>query len=292
LTTNTTTPNTQEKHTMKATKSQPNESPAAQLKTAQAELDSAQQELQSFNVHRGDLSEVATRRRELAERVEIARERLTLAQERADEAANEQAEREIVELTEQAETLSVEIESERARVSDELHKIFLADWLDGTGRFATSPGQGRGLVSMASSVQELESRRVEIMAAIRRRENLVSERREQRAREAAAVRADARKRLIAGGAVPVDLSPWRVECLGGFIQDVADSLARKIIPSAMAGTSGRTIHCLLPEDSKPGAWCDGNHLAGAEQIEPAALCGPMAAVWARATPSKNRAASR
>jgi hypothetical protein len=141
-----------------------------------------------------------------------------------------------------------------------------------------------------NSVAEVEQRRDSIQGAIRSLERRIAERRAQRDREAAAARVEGRRRLIAGEAVAADLTPWRFVAHVGFVDDVADSLDRKAIPAAMPDPMGREIHCLLPSDSGPHGWADGNNLESVEQIKPAELCPALVSVWQRANPPKKSGA--
>ena len=277
---------------MKATKTQPNESPAAQLETARAEHEAAEKELAALDVHAGTLDAAATRRRELQERVSIARERLAVAQSRFDEAEFLRIENEIAELQVDAQQIEVELVEARERAAADLREHLNPDWLSGTGRFASCPPAIHGLLGFCVSVSEVEQRRDAIHAAIRSRENRIMERKAARDREAAAARADARRKLIGGDAVAVDLVPWRVECLAGFVPDVLDGLALRAIPGALVDPRQREIHLLIPPETTPHRWIDGGHIESAEQMDPTALCPAMAGVWARATPSKKRAARR
>lgn len=264
------------------TKTQPNESPAAQLETARGEHEAAEKELAALDVHAGTLDAAASRRRELQERVEIAKERLTLAQSRFDESEFARIEGEIVELQGDAAQIESELALAREQAERDLREHLDHDWLSGTGRYSTQQPAIHGLLGFCVSVSEVEQRRDAIHAAIRSRENRIMERKAARDREAAAARADARRRLIEGGAVEVALTPWRVVVMAGFVQCVADSLDRKFIPSAMPSPHHtREIHALLPEGTRPGAWCDSFHLESAEPLDPAALCPAMADAWKR-----------
>ena len=274
------------------TKTQPNESPAAAVETARDELQAAQNALQAFDIHKGALNEAASRRRELSERVEIAKERLTLAQARFDESEFARIENEIAELQADAQQVENELQIAREQAERDLREHLNGDWLSGQGRFASERPAIHGLLGFCVSVSEVEQRRDAIHAAIRSRENRIMERKAARDREAAAARADARRKLIGGDAVAVDLVPWRVECLAGFIPDVLDGLDRKFIPAALVDPRACEIHCLLPPETTPQRWIDGGHIESAEQMDPTALCPAMAGVWARATPSKKRAARR
>ena len=277
---------------MKATKTQPNESPAAQLETARAEHEAAEKELAALDVHAGTLDAAATRRRDLLARVEIAKERLTLAQSRFDEYEYGRIENEIAELQADAQQVENELQIAREQAERDLREHLNGDWLSGQGRFASERPAIHGLLGYCNSVAEVEQRRDSIQGAIRSLERRIGDRRQELARQAAAARTDARRKLIGGDAVAVDLVPWRVECLAGFIPDVLDGLDRKFIPAALVDPRACEIHCLLPPETTPQRWIDGGHIESAEQMDPTALCPAMAGVWARATPSKKRAARR
>ena len=264
--------------------------PAAAVETARDELQAAQNELQAFDIHKGGLNEAASRRRELSERVEIAKERLTLAQARFDESEFARIENEIAELQADAQQVENELQIARERAAADLREHLNPDWLAGTGRFASCPPAIHGLLGFCVSVSEVEQRRDAIHAAIRSRENRIMERKAARDREAAAARADARRKLIGGDAVAVDLVPWRVECLAGFIPDVLDGLDRKFIPAALVDPRACEIHCLLPPETTPQRWIDGTLIETAEPMPPAELCPALAAVWSRATVSKKSGA--
>lgn len=272
------------------TKTQPNESPAAQLETARAEHEAAEKELAALDVHAGTLDAAASRRRELSERVEIAKERLTLAQARFDESEFARIENEIAELQADAQQVENELQIAREQAERDLRERLNNDWLSGQGRFASERPAIHGLLGYCNSVAEVEQRRDSIQGAIRSLERRIAERRAQRDREAAAARVEGRRRLIAGEAVAADLTPWRFVAHVGFVDDVADSLDRKAIPAAMPDPMGREIHCLLPSDSGPHGWADGNNLESVEQIKPAELCPALVSVWQRANPPKKRAA--
>lgn len=277
---------------MKATKTQPNESPAAQLETARAELEQAQQELGALDVHAGTLDAAASRRRDLLARVEIARERLEVAQARFDEYEYGRIETEIGQLQADARQIENELQIAREKAEADLRQHLNPDWLDGRGRFSSERPALGGLLGFCNSVAEVEGRRDAVRARIGYLERKIADRRQERDRQAAAERVDRRRRLIGGDAVAVDLTPWRFVAVAGFGADVADSLERKFVPMAVVDPRGREIHCLLPSDSGPHGWADGNHLESVEQMDPAELCPAMAGVWSRATPSKKRAASR
>jgi hypothetical protein len=266
--------------------------PAAAVETARDELQAAQNELQAFDIHKGGLNEAASRRRELSERVEIAKERLTLAQARFDESEFARIENEIAELQADAQQVENELQIAREQAERDLRERLNNDWLSGQGRFASERPAIHGLLGYCNSVAEVEQRRDSIQAAIRSLERKIADRRQERDRAAAAERVDRRRRLIGGECIAVDLTPWRFVAVAGFGADVADSLERKFVPMAVVDPRGREIHCLLPSSSGPHGWADSNNLESVEQMDPTALCPAMAGVWARATPSKKRAASR
>ena len=277
---------------MKATKQKTEPTPAAAVEAARAELEAAQNELQAFDIHKGALNETATRRRELSERVEIAKERLTLAQDRFDEYEYGRIEGEIGELQADARQIENELAAAREQAAADLRARLNPDWLDGRGRFSSERPALGGLLGFCNSVAEIEGRRDLIHAQIRSLERRIETRRQERSRQAAAARTDARRRLIEGEVVEVPLTPWRFVAVAGFAPDVMDALDRKYIPAALVDPRGREIHCLLPSDSGPHGWSDNNHLESVERIKPAELCPAMAGVWARAAASKKRAASR
>jgi len=266
--------------------------PAAQLETARAEHEAAEKELAALDVHAGTLDAAATRRRELSERVEIARERLEVAQARFDEYEYGRIETEIGQLQADARQIENELQIAREKAEADLRQHLNPDWLDGRGRFSSERPALGGLLGFCNSVAEVEGRRDAVRARIGYLERKIADRRQERDRQAAAERVDRRRRLIGGDAVAVDLTPWRFVAVAGFGADVADSLERKFVPMAVVDPRGREIHCLLPSDSGPHGWADGNHLESVEQMDPAELCPAMAGVWSRATPSKKRAASR
>lgn len=266
--------------------------PAAAVENARDELQAAQNALQAFDIHKGALNEAASRRRELSERVEIARERLQVAQSRFDEAEFLRIENEIIELQGDAQQIENELQIAREEAERDLRERLNNDWLSGQGRFASERPAIHGLLGFCNSVSGVESRRDAVRARINHLERKIADRRQERSRQAVAERVDRRRRLIGGDAVAVDLTPWRFVAHVGFVDDVADSLDRKAIPAAMPDPMGREIHCLLPSDSGPHGWADGNHLESVEQMDPTALCPALAGVWSRATPSKKRAASR
>lgn len=264
--------------------------PAAQLERARAEHEAAEKELAALDVHAGTLDAAASRRRELSERVEIAKERLALAEQRAAEAEYAEAERRIDELEEQARQLASEIERERQKAAEQLRGFLNNDWLLGQGRFSSQPAAMDGLLGFSVGVIEAGQKRDAVLYEIRRLENRIRERRAARDREAAAARVEGRRKLIGGEVVEVPLTPWRFVPLAGFGADVADSLERKFVPMAVVDPRGLEIHVLLPSDSGPHGWADGNHLESVEQIKPAELCPALAAVWQRATASKKSGA--
>ncbi len=266
------------------------QNPAAAVENARDELEAAQNELQAFDIHKGALNEAASRRRELQERVSIARERLQMAQARFDESEFARIEGEIDELQGDAQQIEGELAAAREKAETDLRQHLNGDWLAGTGRFASCPPAINGLLGYSNSVNEVEQRRDAVRARIAYLERKVVDRRQERSRQAAAARVEARKKLIRGASVEIPLTPWRFVAVAGFGADVADSLDRKHIPMATVDPRGREIHCLLPSDSGPHGWADGNHLESVERITPAELCPAMAAVWQRATPSKKSGA--
>ena len=272
------------------TKTQPNESPAAQLETARAEHEAAEKELAALDVHAGTLDAAATRRRELQERVSIARERLAVAQSRFDEAEFLRIENEIAELQADAQQVENELQIARERAAADLREHLNPDWLAGTGRFASCPPAIHGLLGFCNCVSELHARRDAVQAAIRSRENRIAERRAQRDRERRAAEVEGRKNLIAGGTVEIPLTPWKIIPSPGFTSDIMDNLERRAIPSALPDPRQPEIHALLPPDSKPHNWADGFQIESAEPMPPAELCPALAAVWQRATPPKKSGA--
>lgn len=88
----------------------------------------------------------------------------------------------------------------------------------------------------------------------------------------------------------VDLVPWRVECLAGFVQDVLDGLALRFIPGALPSPVEPIIHVLIPSGSQPRGWIDGNLIEAAAPLDPAALCPALVSVWQRANPPKKSGA--
>lgn len=266
--------------------------PAAQLETARAEHEAAEKELAALDVHAGTLDAAASRRRELQERVEIAKERLAVAQSRFDEAEFLRIEGEIAELQADAQQIENELQIAREEAERDLRERLNNDWLSGQCRFASERPAIHGLLGFCNSVSEVESRRDAVQAAIRSRENRIAERRAQRDREAAAARVEGRKNLIAGGTVEIPLTPWKIIPSPGFTSDVMDNLERRAIPSALPDPRQPEIHALLPPDSKPHNWADGFQIESAAAIDPRELCPAMAGVYARATPSKKRTASR
>ena len=275
---------------MKASKQKTDNDPAESVDSIRAELETAEGKLAAIDPHKGSVDHVLELRRPLQERIAILRERLQLAEQRAAEAEYAEAERRIDELEEQARQLASEIERERQKAAEQLRGFLNNDWLLGQGRFSSQPAAMDGLLGFSVGVIDAEQKRDAVLYEIRRLENRIRERRAARDREAAAARVEGRRRLIAGEAVAADLTPWRFVAHVGFVDDVADSLDRKAIPAAMPDPMGREIHCLLPSDSGPHGWADGNNLESVEQIKPAELCPALAAVWQRATPSKKSGA--
>jgi len=264
--------------------------PAAAVETARDELQAAQNELQAFDIHKGGLNEAASRRRELSERVEIAKERLTLAQARFDESEFARIENEIAELQADAQQVENELQIAREQAERDLRERLNNDWLSGQGRFASERPAIHGLLGYCNSVAEVEQRRDSIQGAIRSLERRIGDRRQELARQAAAARTDARRKLIGGDAVEVPLTPWKIIPSPGFTSDIMDNLERRAIPSALPDPRQPEIHALLPPDSKPHNWADGFQIESAEPMPPAELCPALAAVWQRATPSKKSGA--
>ena len=263
--------------------------PAESVDSIRAELETAEGKLAAIDPHKGSVDHVLELRRPLQDRISILRERLQLAEQRAAEAEYAEAERRIDELMEQAQQIEVELVEARERAAADLREHLNPDWLAGTGRFASCPPAIHGLLGFCNSVFEVEARRDAVQAAIRSLERRIGDRRQELARQAAAARTDARRKLIGGECVEIALTPWRVECLAGFVPDVLDGLALRAIPGALVDPRQREIHLLIPPETTPRNWIDGGHIESAEQMDPTALCPAMAGVWARATPSKKRA---
>ena len=255
--------------------------PVANVEKARAELEAAERDLTGIDIHKGDIADIVTRRRDIAARVEIARERLALSQARAAAAADAESETEIAILTEQGATIEAEIEVERARVDDQLRRIFLCDWLDGAGRFSSCQPQGRGLVSMASSVLELEEKRAQIVNQIARLQNRLAEGKAERDRQAAAARVELRKRLLAGERVSIPLTAWRLFPLEGNTSYVAHGLSGRKIPCAILPNDDRQIHALIPSGSTPGQYVSAEAFLHAEPMDPDDLTPTMAEIWKR-----------
>ena len=253
----------------------------AAVERARNELEQAEIALAGFDAFKGTLDDAAARRRALQDRAAIARERLKLAQDRADAAADAETETEIAILIEQSNSIEAEIEGERERVGDELHKIFLGDWLDGAGRFSSCQPQGRGLVSMASSVLELEEKRAQIVNQIARLQNRLVEKKGERDRQAAAARVESRKRLLAGEAVSIPLTPWRICPMEGFTSETASAFAYRRIPAAILPNDDRQIHALIPAGSTPGQYVSAEAFLHAEPMDPDDLTPTMAEIWKR-----------
>lgn len=266
------------------------QNPAAAVENARDELQAAQNALQAFDIHKGALNEAASRRRELSERVEIAKERLTLAQDRFDESEFARIESEIVELQADARQIENELAAAREQAETDLREHLNGDWLSGQGRFASERPALPGLLGFCNSVSEVESRRDAVRARINHLERKIADRRQERSRQAAAERTDARRRLIAGECVAVDLAPWRIMAAVGFTSDIMDNLERRAIPCALPDPRQPEIHALLPPDSKPHNWADGFQIESAEPMDATALCPALVSVWQRATPPKKRAA--
>lgn len=277
---------------MKATKQKTETTPAATVAEIRDELAKAENALAGIDPHRGTVDSVLELRRPLQERIAILRERLQLAEQRQAEAEYAQIENEIAELQADAQQIENELLIAREQAAADLRRHLNPDFLDGRGRFSTQRPAIGELLGYCTSVNEVEQRRDAVRARIAYLERKVVDRRQERSRQAAAARTDARRRLIEGEVVEVPLTPWRFVAHVGFGADVADSLERKFVPMAVVDPMGREIHCLLPSDSGPHGWADGNHLESVEQMDPTALCPAMAGVWSRATPSKKRAASR
>lgn len=275
---------------MKATKSQPNESPAETVEAIRAELATAEGNLAAIDPHRGTVDSVLELRRPLQEKISILRERLALAEQRQDEAEFQSIENEIGELMEQVQQIEVELVEARERAAADLREHLNPDWLDGRGRFSSERPAIHGLLGFCNSVSEVEQRRDSVRARIGYLERKIADRRQERERAAAAARVEGRRRLIAGEAVAADLTPWRFVAHVGFVDDVGESLDRKAIPAAMPDPMGRELQCLLPSGSGPHGWADGNHLESVERIKPAELCPALVSVWHRANPPKKRAA--
>ena len=272
------------------TKTQPNESPAESVDSIRAELETAEGRLAAIDPHRGTVDSVLELRRPLQEKISILRERLALAEQRAAEAEYARIETEIAELMEDSAQIENELQIAREQAERDLRQHLNPDWLDGRGRFSSERPALGGLLGFCNSVAEVESRRDAVRARIAYLERKVVDRRQERARQVAAERVDRRRKLISGEAVEIPLTPWRFVAVAGFGADVADSLERKFVPMAVVDPRGREIHCLLPSDSGPHGWADGNHLESVEQMDPRELCPAMAAVWQRATASKKSGA--
>ena len=258
-----------------------NEDPVAAVEKAKQELEQAEIALAALDIRRGDIDTVVARRRDLQARAELARERLVLATARADEAEFEQIEKEILELQEQQVEVESAIESERGRVSDELNRIFLRDWLFGEKRYASCPPAAPGLISMSSSVLELEERRAGIVEAIRRLEDRTAEVKAQRSRAEASARVESRRRLLAGERVSIPLTAWRLFPLEGYSSETASVLHNRKIPVSIVPGDDRQLHCLLPAGTMPGAWMSCESLLRFEEMDPDALTPTMAEIWRR-----------
>ena len=272
------------------TKTQPNESPAESVDSIRAELETAEGRLAAIDPHRGTVDHVLEQRRPLQERIAILRERLQLAEQRQDEAEFAEAERRIDELMEQAQQIEVELVEAREQAERDLREHLNGDWLSGQGRFASERPALPGLLGFCNSVSEVEARRDAVQAAIRSLERRIGDRRQELARQAAAIRTDARRRLIGGEVVEIPLTPWRVECLAGFVQDVLDGLALRFIPGALPSPSEPIAHILIPSGSQPRGWIDGNLIESVEQMDPCELCPALVSVWQRANPPKKSGA--
>lgn len=277
---------------MKATKQKTETTPAATVAEIRDELAKAENALAGIDPHRGTVDSVLELRRPLQEKISILRERLQLAEQRQAEAEYAQIESEIAELMEDSAQIENELALAREQAEADLRQHLNGDWLAGTGRYSTQRPAVNELLGHCVSVAEVEGRRDLIHAQIRSLERRIETRRQERSRQAAAARTDARRRLIEGEVVEVPLTPWRVECLAGFVQDVLDGLALRFIPGALPSPVEPIIHVLIPSGSQPRGWIDGGHIESASPLDPAELCPAMAAVWQRATPPKKRAASR
>lgn len=264
--------------------------PAATVAEIRDELAKAENALAGIDPHRGTVDSVLELRRPLQEKISILRERLQLAEQRQAEAEYAQIESEIAELMEDSAQIENELALAREQAETDLRQHLNGDWLSGRGRFSSERPALGGLLGFCNCVSEVEGRRDAVRARINHLERKIADRRQERERAAAAARVEGRRRLIAGEAVAVDLTPWRFVAHVGFGADVADSLERKFVPMAVVDPMGREIHCLLPSDSGPHGWADANNLESVEQMPPAELCPALAAVWQRATPPKKRAA--
>lgn len=264
--------------------------PAETVEAIRAELATAEGNLAAIDPHKGSVDHVLEQRRPLQERIAILRERLALAEQRQDEAEFAEAELRIDELEEQARQLASETERERQKAAEQLRGFLNNDWLLGQGRFASQPAAMDGLLGYSVGVIDAEQKRDAVLNEIRRLENRIRERKAQRDRERKAAEVEARNKLIAGAVVAVDLTPWRVECLRGFVSDALDGLASRFIPAALVDPRACEIHVLIPSGTTPRGWIDSNHIEAAEPMPPAELCPALAAVWQRATPSKNSGA--
>ena len=272
------------------TKTQPNESPAESVDSIRAELETAEGRLAAIDPHRGTVDSVLELRRPLQEKISILRERLALAEQRAAEAEYARIETEIAELMEDSAQIENELQIAREQAERDLRQHLNPDWLDGRGRYSSERPALGGLLGFCNSVAEVEQRRDAVQAAIRSLERRIGDRRQELARQAAAIRTDARRRLIGGEVVEIPLTPWRVECLAGFVQDVLDGLALRFIPGALPSPSEPIAHILIPSGSQPRGWIDGNLIESVEQMDPRELCPALAAVWQRATASKKSGA--
>ena len=272
------------------TKTQPNESPAESVDSIRAELETAEGRLAAIDPHRGTVDSVLELRRPLQEKISILRERLALAEQRAAEAEYARIETEIAELMEDSAQIENELQIAREQAERDLRQHLNPDWLDGRGRFSSERPALGGLLGFCNSVAEVEQRRDAVQAAIRSLERRIGDRRQELARQAAAARTDARRKLIGGDAVAVDLVPWRVECLAGFVQDVLDGLALRFIPGALPSPVEPIIHVLIPSGSQPRGWIDGTLIESVEQMDPCELCPALVSVWQRANPPKKSGA--
>lgn len=264
--------------------------PAESVDSIRAELETAEGKLAAIDPHKGSVDHVLELRRPLQERIAILRERLQLAEQRQDEAEYAQIENEIAELMEDSAQIENELALAREKAAADLREHLNGDWLAGTGRFASCPPAIHGLLGYSNSVSEVAQRLDSVRARINHLERKIADRRQERSRQASAARVEGRKNLIAGGTVEIPLTPWRVECLRGFVSDVLDGLASRFIPAALPSPAEPIIHALIPSGSQPRCWIDGDHIEAAAPLDPAALCPALVSVWQRANPPKKRAA--
>lgn len=254
---------------------------AESVDSIRAELETAEGRLAAIDPHKGSVDHVLELRRPLQERIAILRERLQLAEQRQAEAEYAQIENEIAELMEDSAQIESELAAAREQAERDLRQHLNGDWLSGTGRFASERPALGGLLGFCTSVNEIEQRRDSIQGAIRSLERRIGDRRQELARQAAAARTDARRKLIGGEVVEVPLTPWKIIPSPGFTSDIMDNLELRAIPSALPDPRQPEIHALLPPDSKPHNWSDGFQIESAEPMPPAALCPAMADAWKR-----------